>query len=503
MPFSLADIKVVPAGAERPQAPTVARPLKVAFSFYAPEGAQLSMPLAVFNGLLRRHAPHCRIDLLSINKTLPAEQCSLQWFRDEIARLQPDLLAVSCMSPHWRHMRAYLEVAKAASPRTVVLVGGYQAILSPEETIAHPAVDLICVGDGEQALLDLVNCLQHDAATQAARSTAIAGLWEKRADGSVLKGERVLSEDLNAYPFPDYSIFERNGSLRGLGISVFGPQDKFILPVMTGRGCPYKCTYCSNTPLLDMYKGGEGSYIRKYDADALVDELVALRDRYQVEYFEFWDELFMVNVRYSLDFFERYRQRVGLPFSINARVERMDEDFCRAAREAGCHTIWFGIESGSEPYRTERLGRKMHNADVLRAAQHAKQFGIRRLTFNIVGMPYETLADAEQTLALNQAIAPEFFYFFIYIPLEGTPLYSVAEKGDLLIAKDEVSSDYLEGLRSNTFRSNLRQHPGGMSSEEFNAVCVRMATFQRENNRLDFNVAQPPPAREQYPQLTP
>ena len=456
--------------------------LTVAFSFYAPEGAQLSMPLAVLNALVKQRFPNVDRHLVAINKTLPEDQYSVAWFRSRIAEIRPDLMAFSCMCPHWREIRVYIDAVKEVSPGTRVLIGGYQPILAPDETIAYPAVDMICVGDGEQPFADLLGRLLADDADAALREP-IAGLWVKRPDGSIAKGERFLNEDLNAYPFPDYSLFERDGSLRGLGISVFGPQDKFILPVMTGRGCPYQCTYCSNTTLLQMYKG-EGSYIRKYDIDALIAEMQALKAHYGVEYFEFWDELFMVNVKYALAFFEQYREKINLPFSINARVERMDEAFCKAARDAGCHTIWFGIESGSERYRETRLGRKMKNADILRAAENAGRVGIQRLTFNIVGMPFETIGDSEETLALNRAISPEFFHFFTYIPLEGTPLYDVAMRSQLLIDKDLVSSDYLEGRRANRFHLNLREHPGGMSAGEFSDIAGRMAVFQNENNRL-------------------
>ncbi|MBI5259261.1 MAG: B12-binding domain-containing radical SAM protein [Burkholderiales bacterium] len=464
-------------------APAAEPRLNVAFSFYAPEGAQLAMPLAVLNGLVKQRFPKVERSLVAINKTLPEAEHSPAWFAGRIAQLKPDVLAFSCMSPHWRELRAYIDAAKQASPTTKILVGGYQAILTPDETIAHPSVDMICIGDGEQPFSDLLERMLAGRGDVSTAVEAITGLWVKRPDGTVNKGERYLNENLCDFPFPDYSLFERNGTLRGLGISVFGPQDKFILPAMTGRGCPYKCTYCSNTTLLEMYKG-EGGYIRKYEIDKLIDELARLKASYAVEYFEFWDELFMVDVKYAVKFFKEYERAIGLPFSINARVERMSPDFCQTARSAGCHTIWFGIESGSERYREQRLGRKMKNADILWAAQNARDVGIQRLTFNIIGMPFETLADAEETLALNEAIAPEFFHFFTYIPLEGTPLYEVARREQLLIPKDNVSSDYLAGRRLHGYRLNIREHAGGMTPDEFRDIGNRMEAFQLRNNRL-------------------
>jgi radical SAM superfamily enzyme YgiQ (UPF0313 family) len=128
----------------------------------------------------------------------------------------------------------------------------------------------------------------------------------------------------------------------------------------------------------------------------------------------------------------------------------------------------------------------MKNQDILRAAENAKRHGIRRLTFNIVGMPFETLDDAEETLALNQAIAPEFFYFFTYLPLEGTPLYDLAKREGLLHGNRTLNADYLKGLRTQQFAMNLREHESGMRASEFTDICRRMSKFMQENNRLDL-----------------
>jgi len=162
----------------------------------------------------------------------------------------------------------------------------------------------------------------------------------------------------------------------------------------------------------------------------------------------------------------------------------MDEKFCETAAAAGCHTIWFGIESGCEEYRINRLGRKMTNNEILTAAANAEKFGISRLTFNIVGMPFENKKNMLKTLELNRAIRPEFFYFFGYIPLRGTPLYEFAKQSDLL--DDSKAAHYQEGLASGVYRLNIKEHDEGVTNEEFNEICHQMQAFQNQNNRLNI-----------------
>jgi radical SAM superfamily enzyme YgiQ (UPF0313 family) len=312
----------------------------------------------------------------------------------------------------------------------------------------------------------------------------IAGMWEKLSDGSVYKTEPDQIGDIAALPLPDYDVFSTNGSLQEVSTSIFGPGDKRVLPVMTGRGCPYRCSYCCNTPILDGWKQKK-TFLRKYDPEAMVDEMIRLRDEYDIEYFEFWDELFLSNLKFVNAFFKIYKERINLPFSINSRVEVMSEKFCNSAAEAGCHTIWFGIESGDEKYRSEMLGRKMKNQQVIEAAENCKKAGIYRLTFNIVGMPMETSENKRKTLALNKTISPEFFFFFPYVPLRGTPLYNIAQEKKLLRI-NKKTTHYLSAVNDRVFEMNLVEQPELMTAKEYNDICLEMVAFQEANNRLSY-----------------
>jgi radical SAM superfamily enzyme YgiQ (UPF0313 family) len=449
------------------------QPFVLVLTFYSPDGNALSMPLASISAYIKQTLPNVKVHLVVINTVIGGDEHTVEGYIKRVSQLQPDLIAISCMSPHWYPLEPYLQALDVNFPQTPVLIGGYQPILSPEQTITHPAVDYICVGDGEIPTATLIQRLRGEG------EGIVPGLWEKSPSGEIIKSAPVLTDDLSEMPLPDYAIYEENGSLRGLGLSMFGPKKLFILPVMTGRGCPYRCTYCCNTPLLEMWRG-KGKYIRKYDPERLIDELCQLRDRYGVDYFEFWDELFLANMKFAYHFLELYKKRIRLPFSINSRVEKMDEKFCYTAKEAGCNTIWFGIESGSEHYRIKNLGRKMTNEQIITAAENARQVGIQRLTFNIIGMPFETREQMLETLEINKTIRPEFFFFWPYIPLRGTPLYDVAKKAGLLL--DQTVGNYLEGAIKG--KLNLKEHEGGVTETEFHEICSLMQQFQQENNRL-------------------
>ncbi len=454
------------------------RKLRVLFSFYSPDGNEISMPIASMSAFLKRECQDVEVLLAPILVGRFPDRFTPDKFAAQVAALQPDLFAFSLMSPHWQPSEPFLEAIKGRLPDLPIVIGGYQAMLSQDETMANPHVDFICVGDGELAIANLVRHLQ------GTESGPVDGMWERMVGGAITKTDPHQLEDLNALPFPDYEIFAKEDGYKSVISSIFGPKGKIVLPVMTGRGCPYRCTYCCNTPLLEDWKNKK-TFLRKYDAEALVAELERLRDEYEVGYFEFWDELFLSNLKFVKAFFALYKERVRLPFSINSRVEVMNEAFCQMAAEAGCHTIWFGIESGDEKYRATMLGRKMSNQQILNAAENCKNAGIFRLTFNIVGMPLESAENMRQTLQLNRQIAPEFFFFFPYIPLRGTPLYDRArEEGLLLSLKSNIH--YLSAVNDQQFELNLKELPERLSAAEYDAICREMMGFQEHNNRLSY-----------------
>ena len=428
-----------------------------------------SLALAAISGFVKRELPDVRAYLVTI-----VEGDSIPRFVDNVCALKPDLIAISCMSPTWRSQVPYLDALEERLPETPVVVGGYQAILSPEETIAHPAVDYVCVGDGERSVTQLIRHLRHPANGNG----HLPGLWKKKAGGEVVRAEPDLAKDLSEMPFPDYSIFEMDGDLKWLSPHAIESKKLTTLPVITGRGCPNRCSYCSNTTLLGLFRS-QGPYLRKYDIEKLIEELDRLKHRYAVQYFQFMDEMFLYNIKYSLRFFELYADRIHLPFSIFAHVERMDKDLCCTAAKAGCHSMWFGVESGSESYRRHYLNRAMSNELIMEAAENARQCGIRRLVFNMIGMPFETPSDMWKTLELTRKIRPELTVYGQYLPLPGTPLYGIAKDNDLLLDPSENRQMWSLG------NLNIKEHPGGATARELTEVVEEIMCYLSENNRYD------------------
>ena len=436
------------------------------FTFWQREPVY-ALGLAALSAAVREAHPDVRVHLVPI---FPHDD------PEAIARivgsLQPGLIAASAMWPTWLPLVPHLRAMKRALPDVTVVVGGYQGIVDPEGTLAEPAVDFVCVGDGEAPLVDLIRRLR---APQAA--APVAGLWEKRGD-VVLRSEPYLVRDLGALPFPDYTLFERDGSLAYLKPNAVEALRLVSVPVVSGRGCPYRCTYCSNTTLLDRY-GGKDGLLRKHRPDALVAELVRLRDRYCVDFFQFWDEEFLYDAAYARRLLAGYRREVDRPFSLFARPETMTDPLCALAAESGCHSMWFGVESGSESYRRRYLERRMSNERILAAAETARRHGIKRMIFAMVGMPYESADDVRATLALCGAIGAELTIVSQFAPFPGTPLHALCRENGLLL--DPGVEQHIWPLGT----LNVHEHPGGVNRATMHVLADEIMASLGAWNRRD------------------
>jgi len=263
-----------------------------------------------------------------------------------------------------------------------------------------------------------------------------------RVDGQVVETPvRPLVEDLDTIALADRELYEVLGDRR----------DTRVQRVLTARGCPFDCAFCFQGSMRRLY-AGKGRMLRVRRAAPVIAECLSLkRDRgAQVIYFA--DDCFGVDRKWLYPFLEAYKAQVGLPFVCLARADVVakDEDYARRLAEAGCESVFFGIETGNERLRNEVLNKRLSDADILLTAQRLHAAGIRFRTYNILGLPGETLEDAFTTVEMNIRIGADYPWCSIFAPYPGTPLAAEAIKRGLLapsFSVDDMSESFFVGSK--------------------------------------------------------
>lgn len=342
-----------------------------------------------------------------------------------------DLVGVSVMTLQLDQAVWVSGLVREATEAPIVW-GGNHPTVRPGQCIEYGFVDIVCVGEGEDAMTELAARLE-----RGEDITRIPNLWVKK-DGQLHRNAlRPLIRDLDSLPWPDRGAFDPRHLRVESGSIVSG-----------SRECPYGCGYCINDTLKRLYKG-KGKYVRHRSVDSLLDEFEAMRDRYGVRYFEFADETFTLRRKWVFEFCEKYKRRIGLPFIFQTRCNDVDTEVLSAIKDAGCDTVSFGVESGNEEYRNKVLGRKMTDETIFEAFRIAREVGFKVCSFNMVGMPYETEEMILDTIRINKRLKPDIHNVCIFYPFPGTRLGDICEREGWI-------SDEAQGLESYYYDTVLR-----------------------------------------------
>ena len=383
---------------------------------------QVQMGLASISSVLKEkeHSVALFDTTFIINE--PFEEISSK-LKKKLQDFKPDLLLVGCRSLEFDFVNKLLRSVN--KDRIPVIVGGQHPTISPEEVIKSDAVDYICVGEGEEAISDLIKAIETDSDT-----TSIKNIWTKKNDKIFRNPIRPLMQDLDKLPFPDYDLFDSRH------ISDMGKFE-------TSRGCPYSCTYCINDYMQHLY-GGVGGYHREKSVKRAVDEITYFTKKYNFKWNFLIDETFTIKADRVRDFCKLYKEQVGVPFGCMTRPEVISEEKLKWLKEAGCDKIYMGIETGNEDYRKKLLDRHMSNQQIINAFLLAKKVGIQTYSFNMVGLPNETREDIIGSIKLNKKGKVDEIQVTLFYPFKGTRLREYTEQYNLLEGGDNLSS-YYEG----------------------------------------------------------
>lgn len=350
---------------------------------------------------------------------------------DQVERFQPDLIALSTTEDMWLlGVRLLGSISDYINSNNIpVIAGGVFPTFAPDIVICNDLIDMVCVGEGEHALVELCRKIGRSQPYNDVES-----LWVKTADGTVVKNKISNPVDVNLQPRIDISLFEEERLYRPMA----GKWYK-MLPVETIRGCPYKCAYCNSPTQIDFYNQNTGGgFFRKKDMSLVYDELKYFKDVHGIEYNYFWADTFLAMNKKEFDEFCEMYADIKLPFWMQTRPETLSDDKIRKLADVGLHRISFGLEHGNEQFRKKYLNRSFKNDDIVEKIKIPHKYGVQFSVNNITGFPHETRELAFDTIELNRRIHADNQNMYAFVPFHGTPLRKLTE--DLgLLTHDEIT----------------------------------------------------------------
>ena len=339
---------------------------------------------------------------------------------------KPYIFGFSAMTAAYKRAMVVSKRVKELYPDSIVCIGGVHASAIPDEVMSNEHVDIVVRGEGELILPDLYRCIK-----EGRSFTDIENISYRQNGKNVHNNIASVIDDLDSLPpFPYHRFTSKKYDL---GF------------VVSSRGCPYGCIFCSN-------RVTTGMKYRYRSPISIVDDLEVLYHRHGKTFILFLDDNFLVNKKRIYALIDEIRQRRldnKMTFSFQARGDNADYALFKDLYSSGFKSVFFGMETASN--RIMKLIKKGETVEqCINAVRMAKELGFHVSAAFIYGFPTETHSDRINCARLSKELEIDMARFNNATPYPGTELYQIAKKEGAL----NIQNDYENFISVSTFIEN-------------------------------------------------
>ena len=350
---------------------------------------------------IRKNSGH-KIELIDCG----AEDMEKDALFDVIREKKIELVGITSFTYTFYDVLELCRSIKKEFPNIGIVLGGPHTLLFAKETLLHPEIDYLVIGEGEDAFLYLLDALSKGNALEKRDGLAF------RQNNEIFAGKPVWVKELDKLPFPAYDLLDADKYQ-----STFGYGGKTIT-LCTSRGCPYQCTYCQAFP--KAYRTNSVPYVVEY-----------IKTFYKEGYknFYFFDDTFNITTSRVIEFSKRLiAENIDIKWTFRGRINSINEELCKVASKAGCVQILFGVEDHTDEGLAE-IKKNITISQVKKAVACVKKHKIGTHTNWIIGLPtHKSAADLENLINTAIEIDSDYAMFTILQLLPGCEMFEQAVK---------------------------------------------------------------------------
>ena len=345
-----------------------------------------------------------------------ALKLSFEDFRGELGKRKPNIVGLTSTTLTYNAALKLAKIAKEVLPDCLTFLGGPHVTFWDDKALEEcPYLDVIVRREGEYTLLELVQKL---AAGKSYRD--VLGITYRKNGKITRNPDRPYIEDLDSLPFPARHLWPME-RLR---------KYEDILYLAASRGCVFWCEFCTTVRM-------HGRKFRMRSPKNIVDELEFLHKTYGVTNFTFCDDAFTVDPPRTEELCTLINERkLKIKWNCGTRVDMLTKELLLKMREAGCISVWFGVESGSQQI-LDAMEKGISIEQTERVFGWVRELGLKPVPNVILGFPGETKSSAWKTIKFVEKISPDDVGFYnIATPFPGTPMYDLVKKNGWLRVTD-------------------------------------------------------------------
>ena len=348
-----------------------------------------------------------------------AEDMGFEDVKNELFKRKPDLVALTALTPTIGRALETAQVVKETLPNSIVVIGGYHPTFNFIETLEDENVDIVIRGEGEYIMLNLVQALENHSNLHDVKGIVFE---DKNSKEVVITPEAPLIDNLDEIPFPALNLLPLK-KYRLLDM------DTHMATMITTRGCPMQCSFCSSAAM-------HGRKIRERSVKNIVDEIEYLKTTYDIDTIAFMDDTFTLKKRKVIAICDEILKRnIKIMWGCTSRVDTLDETLLKKMKDAGCITIFIGVESADQ----QQLDKMCKNTTVTKienAFKIANQLKIRTIASVALGMPGDSKEIMNKTIKFVHKLKPNYAIYSLATPYPGTKFYKESFEKNLIKIKD-------------------------------------------------------------------
>lgn len=344
-------------------------------------------------------------------------------------------------------------VKKNISPKIFCAIGGFQVTALPKETIKNTNFDIGIVGEAELTILELMTKIKNNEDYSQIKGTCI-----KKNNNIILNASRELIEDLDILPSPYAEMDNIDGFKTRLGGH---PEIDNAIQISASRGCPYTCVFCDSKIMWTQR-------IRFHSVEYIVNEIIKLHEKFKINGIKFFDDEFLVNKEFTKKLCQELINKginKIIKWECQARVSSIDEGTIKQVKSAGCVSIRFGIESGSQNSLDFLKKKTIKIEQAINAIQITKKYQIWTFGSFIIGAPDETKEDILKTIDFIVNNDLDGAYLMVLMPYPGTDAAKIYAEKNYINKNEDWNKFQLKGAEHQVLIKNKN-----FSSEQLNDI---------------------------------
>jgi len=339
--------------------------------------------------------------------------------KKNIESFNPDFIGISVVTDNYSWACEVCKTVKKIK-NIPIIFGGIQATSCPEEVIKNDFIDYLVMGEGEEAVVELVN---------NPKNTKIKNVWCKK-EGKIIKNPlRPLVQNLDGLPFPDKEIFYKK---------ISRARDYRCI---TSRGCPFSCTFCFNNYLRNLYKGQK--WLRKRSVKNVIEELKIAKEKWNYKSVMFLDDCLTSDKEWFKEFITEYKKEINLPFGAISISTFINEEIAKLLKEGGCVKIQLGVQTPIEEKRKTICKRYDTNESIEMAVKELKKQGILISLDHMFSLPTESLEDYYKGLEFYIKLKPGLFNIYKLSYYPNTEIINIGKEHKII--DEEFEKNLIKG----------------------------------------------------------